>query len=70
MKEINAKLVLITGGSSGIGLAIAQQLFAQGASVVILARDQQRLDAAVAKIEQQRLNPTQKLGARSADVTD
>jgi len=70
MKEINGKLVLITGGSSGIGLAIAQQLFAQGASIVILARDQQRLDTAREKIEQQRLNPAQKLGALSADVTD
>ena len=70
MKEITGRLVLITGGSSGIGLALAQQLFAQGASLVILARDQQRLDAAIAKIEQQRRTPSQKLGALSADVTD
>ena len=70
MKSIDGSLVLITGGSSGIGLAIAQQLFAQGASVVILARDQQRLDTAREKIDQQRLNPAQKLGALSADVTD
>ena len=70
MKAIDGSLVLITGGSSGIGLAIAQQLFAQGASVVILARNQQRLDTAREKIEQQRLNPAQKLGAISADVTD
>ena len=70
MKEINGKLVLITGGSSGIGLALAEQLFSQGASVVILARDQQRLDAAIPKIDHQRLNPAQKLGALPADVTD
>ena len=70
MKAIDGSLVLITGGSSGIGLAIAQQLFAQGASIVILARNQQRLDTAREKIEQQRLNPAQKLGALSADVTD
>jgi len=70
MKDLNHKLVLITGGSSGIGLALAQQLFAEGASVVILARDQQKLDAAIEKINQQRLNANQKLGALSADVTD
>ena len=29
MKEINGRLVLITGGLSGIGLALAEQLFAQ-----------------------------------------
>lgn len=70
MKDFNHKLVLITGGSSGIGLALAQQLFAEGASVVILARDQQKLDAAIEKINQQRRNASQKLGALSADVTD
>jgi len=70
MKEINGRLVLITGGSSGIGLALAEQLFAQGASVVILARDQMRLDTAVAQIEHQRRSPSQKLGTLSADVTD
>ena len=59
MKEINGRLVLITGGSSGIGLALAEQLFAQGASVVILARDQMRLDTAVAQIEHQRRSPSQ-----------
>jgi 3-dehydrosphinganine reductase len=70
MKAIDGSLVLITGGSSGIGLAIAQQLFAQGASVVILARDQQRLNTAREKIEKQRLKPSQKLAALSADVSD
>jgi 3-dehydrosphinganine reductase len=70
MKEINSSLVLITGGSSGIGLALAEQLFTQGASVVILARDQQRLDTAAAQINNQRRSPSQKLGALSADVTN
>lgn len=70
MKEINGRLVLITGGSSGIGLALAEQLFAQGASVVILARNQMRLDTAVAQIEHKRRSPSQKLGTLSADVTD
>ncbi len=33
------KRVLITGGSSGIGLAAAQQLNAQGAELILVARD-------------------------------
>jgi NAD(P)-dependent dehydrogenase (short-subunit alcohol dehydrogenase family) len=37
---------LVTGGGSGIGLAIAQRLAADGCAVTILGRDKARLDAA------------------------
>lgn len=37
---------IITGGSSGIGLAIAKSLASRGASVSLIARNQQRLEAA------------------------
>ena len=37
---------LITGGSSGLGLAMAEQLLSQGASVMITARGEERLAAA------------------------
>ena len=40
------KRVVITGGSSGIGLATARALVAQGAEVVIAGRSSQKLDAA------------------------
>jgi len=70
MKTLNGKLALITGGSSGIGLALACKLFASGASVVILSRGQQRLDEALVKIEAFRQDPAQKLSALSADVSD
>ena len=70
MKNLNGKLALITGGSSGIGLALASKLFASGMSVAILARGQQRLDEALAIIEKSRLNPAQKLTAISANVAD
>jgi NAD(P)-dependent dehydrogenase (short-subunit alcohol dehydrogenase family) len=41
------KIVLVTGGSSGIGLAIAKVFSDQGANLVITGRKQDRLDEAV-----------------------
>lgn len=43
----DGKIALVTGGSKGIGLAIAHALAAAGASVVITGRDQAALDRAV-----------------------
>ena len=40
--------VIVTGGSSGIGLAVARELAARGAVVSLLARGQERLDQAAA----------------------
>ena len=44
------KIALVTGGSSGIGLALAKRLAREGATVVISGRRQQELDAAVNEI--------------------
>src|SRR5512138_2674414 len=44
------KVALITGGTSGIGLAIAQTLAAEGCRVAICGRDKGKLDGAVATI--------------------
>ncbi len=61
-----ADVVVITGGSAGIGRAAAQQFAARGCAVGIIARGQERLDSARAELEA--------LGARvhtvSADVAD
>lgn len=46
MKQIAGSIAYITGGSSGIGLAIARELRRLGASLVLIARDRQRLDNA------------------------
>ncbi|MBB1593409.1 SDR family NAD(P)-dependent oxidoreductase [Achromobacter sp. UMC46] len=44
------KVAVITGGSSGIGLAIAMRFAAEGAEVVITGRRQAELDRAIAEI--------------------
>ena len=49
-KNIQDKVVVITGASSGLGEATARHLAALGALVVLGARRQDRLDAIVAEI--------------------
>ena len=45
--QLNGKIALVTGSTAGIGLAIAKRLVAEGATVVICGRNQQKLDAAI-----------------------
>lgn len=42
---LRGKAAFVTGGSHGIGLAIAEALVAEGASVVVCGRDRERLAA-------------------------
>jgi NAD(P)-dependent dehydrogenase (short-subunit alcohol dehydrogenase family) len=50
MGRLEGKIAVITGGSSGIGLASAKRFAAEGAQVVITGRRQSELDAAVKAI--------------------
>ena len=48
--ELTGKRALVTGGSRGIGKAIARQLALGGAAVAIAARDRARIDATAAEL--------------------
>ncbi|WP_276480146.1 SDR family oxidoreductase [Paraflavitalea pollutisoli] len=50
--KLSKNTVLITGGSAGIGFAIAQKLTAQGNKVIITGRNRERLDKALAQLPQ------------------
>ena len=47
MDGITGKRALVTGGSAGIGLAIAKKLSENGATVYIIGRSKEKLDKAV-----------------------
>jgi NAD(P)-dependent dehydrogenase (short-subunit alcohol dehydrogenase family) len=49
-KKLEGKIALVTGGTSGIGLATAKRFIAEGAKVVITGRRKEALDAAVEQL--------------------
>jgi 3-dehydrosphinganine reductase len=69
IKKFTGKIALITGGSSGIGLATAKLLAHEGAHVWLLARGERQLQHALTEVESCRINPEQRFGMVSADVS-
>ena len=64
--ELGGKAVLITGGTDGLGLALAKRLAAEGASVAVCGRDPDRVDAAEALLSE----VSGEVLAQQADVTN
>lgn len=63
------KVALITGGSSGIGLATAKLLAQKGAHVWLMARNQDRLQSALRDVEAMKSDAGQLCGYVAADIT-
>ena len=68
MKRLEGKVAVITGGSSGIGLATAQRFVEEGAYVFITGRRQGELDAAVNQIGKNTLTGVQGDVSNLADL--
>src|SRR5438105_5439433 len=67
-RRLFGRNALITGGSHGLGYAIAKMFLAEGANVVICARDSQALSKAANELASD-LGSNQKLRAKSCDVS-
>ncbi len=65
---LKGKVALVTAASKGLGFATAEQLLAEGASVMICGRDSASLDSAVAKLKTS-YGADAPVAALSADVT-
>jgi NAD(P)-dependent dehydrogenase (short-subunit alcohol dehydrogenase family) len=64
--ELAGRVAVITGGSAGLGLAMAEALGEKGAALALVARDRARLDAADAALRARGFE----VHAFSADVSD
>jgi NAD(P)-dependent dehydrogenase (short-subunit alcohol dehydrogenase family) len=68
MQSLVGKVALVTGGSRGIGLAIARALVAEGVKVVITGRSEAHLAAARVELESAAPGGRGDVAARRADV--
>jgi len=69
MDSFDHKFALITGGSTGIGFALAKQIVLQGGGVALLARHPETLAFARAELEGLKNHAEQKVVTLQADVT-
>lgn len=64
--RLEGKVVLVTGGSRGLGLVLARALAARGAKLAICARSADKIELARQQLER----TGAEVMARTADVTD
>ena len=66
--ELKDKWAWVSGGTAGIGFAIAEQLVKAGANVVVVGRDFTRLENAVKRLK--RLDPSRHVEGKHFDLQD
>jgi NAD(P)-dependent dehydrogenase (short-subunit alcohol dehydrogenase family) len=66
--QLKGKKVLVTGSTAGIGFASARAFSAEGASVIINGRTQERVDNAIREIR--KLQPSADLSGVASDVSN
>ncbi len=64
---MRGKVVVITGGTSGIGQVAAEQLAGMGARIILVARSEERAAASLARLRQ--AGPEVDHGAHYADLS-
>lgn len=68
--KLTGRSALITGANQGLGEAIAQEFVAQGADVLLAARNAGLLEQVVGKLRAARSDPTQRVEGLSADISN
>lgn len=70
MRSLLNKHAVITGGSRGIGLAIAQRFASEGASITLVGRDEARLQSALESLPLQSPDSQVKHSFHAFDVSN
>ncbi|ETN41593.1 uncharacterized protein HMPREF1541_03529 [Cyphellophora europaea CBS 101466] len=66
---VAGRTIIITGGSQGLGLSLANKLAARGGNVVIVAREEGKLASALTEIKSHATSPNQRFLSLSYDLT-
>ncbi len=67
--DISGKCAILTGGSTGIGYAIAERFARRGANIFLIARREEKLQQAVDELKGKAVDSSQRFGYFVADVS-
>jgi 3-dehydrosphinganine reductase len=68
-KQVQGRHCVVTGGSQGLGKAIAEELVLHGAHVTIVSRSVSKLEKAIQELERSRQNEDQRIEYKSCDLS-